>query len=255
MILAIDCGNTNTKFALCEGVQVKRLWRCNTYPQQSLKQYLKWLQQLMHREFYETSDISGCIISCVVPKRLEILTLLCKVITKRTPLIVGNAGVNIGIDILLEHPEQVGADLVANAIGAYERYKGPLIIIDFGTATTFDVIDQNGNFCGSVFAPGINISLKALQKSAALLPKIEIERPNSVIGKSTKSAMQSGLYWGYIGLIEGMVTRIKNEFGSAMTVVATGGLSPLYADATDVIKYTDKELTIRGLCKIYELNT
>ena len=254
MLLAIDTGNTNTKFALCENEATRALWRCETNARRTSDEYLVWLSQLMETEGVGHDDITGSIISCVVPDAMDHLVGLCRQISDTPPVIVGEKGVKLGIEVLIDRPEQVGADRLANAVGAFGRHKGPLIAIDFGTATTFDVIDCDGNYRGSVFAPGINLSLEALHMRAAKLPRVEIKPTNQIIGKSTETAMQSGLYWGYVGMIEGLVARIRAEYGEAMGVVATGGLAPLFNDATDAIQKSDPDMTIRGLRLIYERN-
>ena len=254
MILAIDTGNTNSKFALCEGEITHALWRCETNPRRTSDEYLVWLSQLMETEGIDRDQIAGSIISCVVPDALDSLVALCNQITNCSPIVVGSKGMRLGIEVLIDRPDQVGADRLANAVGAFGRHKGPLIVIDFGTATTFDVIDGDGNYRGSAFAPGINLSLEALHMRAAKLPRVEIRPTSSIIGKSTETAMQAGLYWGYVGMIEGLVARIRSEYGEALNVVATGGLAPLFADATDAIQQSDPDMTIRGLRMIYELN-
>ena len=254
MILAIDTGNTNTKFALCEGETTHALWRCETNPRRTSDEYLVWLTQLMETKEINRDQLSGSVISCVVPDALDNLTSLCSQITNSQPIVVGSNGVSLGIKVLIKRPDQVGADRLANAVGAYGRYKGPLIVIDFGTATTFDVIDGDGNYRGSTFAPGINLSLEALHMRAAKLPRVDIRPTCTVIGTTTETAMQAGLYWGYVGMIEGLVARISNEYGESLNVVATGGLAPLFANATDAIEQSDPEMTIRGLRMIYELN-
>jgi type III pantothenate kinase len=170
-------------------------------------------------------------------------------------MVIGDPAVDLGIQVLTENPNEVGADRLVNAVGAKERYGGPLIVVDFGTATTFDVIDVDGNYRGGVIAPGINLSLEALHSAAAQLPRVAVARPASVIGRGTVPAMQSGIYWGYVGLIEGLVRRIADEFGQAMKVVATGGLAPLFNEATAVIEFLDRDLTIRGLQVIHQRNT
>jgi type III pantothenate kinase len=254
MLLAIDNGNTNTKFALCEGEKTRAFWRCETNPRRTSDEYQVWLSQLMETDDIDCDQITGSIISCVVPDALDSLMTLCSRFSNAPPIVIGGKGVKIGIDVLIDRPDQVGADRLANAVGAYGRCKGPLIIIDFGTATTFDVIDGDGNYRGSAFTPGINLSREALHMRAAKLPRVDIRPTDFIIGKSTESAMQAGLYWGYVGMIEGLVARIRSEYGEAMSVVATGGLAPLFADATDSIQQSDPDMTIRGLRLIYELN-
>jgi type III pantothenate kinase len=169
-------------------------------------------------------------------------------------MVVGDASVEIGVRILVDEPDEVGADRLVNAASAHARFGGPLIVVDFGTATTFDVVDRDGNYCGGVIAPGVNLSLDALHMAAAKLPRVAVQRPEKVIGKRTNSAMMSGVYWGYVGLIEGLLSRIQAEFGDTMIVVATGGLAPLFVDATDTIEHLDSDLTLRGLTEIYRRN-
>jgi type III pantothenate kinase len=202
-----------------------------------------------------TDDIDAAIIANVVPETQFSLKTLCRKYFGCDPLIVGDPGVDLGIEILVDAPDEVGADRLVNAVAAHRRYGGPLIIIDFGTATTFDVVDENGNYFGGVIAPGINLSLDALHSAAAQLPRVAVERPERVIGKHTVPAMMSGIYWGYIGLIEGLVARIVDEFDSPMKVVATGGLAPLFAEGTEAIEALDLELTLRGLAEIHQRNS
>ena len=169
-------------------------------------------------------------------------------------MVIGDPGVELGIEVLIDHPADPGADRLVNAVGAFRRYGGPLIVVDFGTATTFDVVDDSGNYYGGVIAPSAAHSVEALHRAAAQLPNVEVRRPPSVIGKATVPAMQSGIYWGYVALIEGLVARIGAEYGAEMAVVATGGLAPVYADATDVIQHVDPDITMRGLLEIYRRN-
>ncbi len=168
--------------------------------------------------------------------------------------VVGEPGVAIGARSLVDRPEEVGADRLVNTVAAHDRYKGPLIVVDFGTATTFDVVDADGNYRGGVIAPGLNLSLQALAMAAAKLPSVPIGRTEKVIGTSTVACMQSGIFWGYVGLVEGLVDRIKREFGGPMGVVSTGGLAPLFDGATDAIERTDPDLTLWGLRLIYQRN-
>ena len=179
------------------------------------------------------------------------LKTLCRKYYNCEPLIIGDKTVDIGIGVLAS---DVGADRLVNAAAAHSRYTGPLIVIDFGTATTFDVVDSEGNYYGGVIAPGINLSLDALHMAAANLPRIAVQKPKDVIGRGTVTAMLSGIYWGYVSLIEGLITRIIEEFEAPMSVVATGGLAPLFSEATDTIEYLDTDLTLRGLSEIYYRN-
>lgn len=255
MLLAIDAGNTNIVFAVFDGEQVRGEWRASTDTDRTADELGVWLMQLMDIEGLKRSDIRSSIIASVVPAMVFSLKSLCRRYFGSEPLVVGADGVDLGIQVLLERPEDVGADRLVNAVAAHQRYTGPLVVIDFGTATTFDVVDGGGNYCGGVISPGINLSLEALHMAAAKLPRVAIGRPRSVIGKATVPAMQSGIFWGYVGLIEGLVKRIKEEFGADMLVVATGGLAPLFAEATQIIDRLDPDLTLRGLLEIHRRNT
>ncbi len=254
MLLAIDSGNTNIVFALFDGDQVKGEWRSSTDPERTADEFGVWLNQLMAMEGIDRKQVKACIIASVVPAMVFSLKQLCRKYFGCEALVVGDDGVNLGLHILLDRPEEVGADRLVNAIAAHRCYPGPLIVIDFGTATTFDVVDAQGNYCGGAIAPGINLSLEALHAAAAKLPRVAIGRPRTVIGRATVPAMRSGVYWGYVGLIEGLVARIQEEFGATMTVVATGGLAPLFMEATTAIQHLDPDLTLRGLLQIYRLN-
>ncbi len=191
----------------------------------------------------------------MVPTALFPLKTLCRTYFGTNPLVIGDESVEIGIDVLLDQPQDIGADRLVNAVSAHQKYGGPLIVIDFGTATTFDVIDSDGNYAGGIITPGVNLSLEALHLAAAKLPRVAIIRPDQVIGKGTVKAMQSGIYWGYLSMLEGMVKRIKEEFGINMRVIATGGLAPLFSESTELIECADSDLTLRGLFTIYQLNT
>ncbi|MDP6474599.1 MAG: type III pantothenate kinase [Alphaproteobacteria bacterium] len=254
MLLAIDVGNTNTVFAVFDGASPRGQWRAATDAQRTADEHAVWFSQLMAREALTLDDIDNVVLSTVVPQCLSALNMLCRQYCDCIPLVVGEPGVELGITVHVAQPGEVGADRLVNAVGAQNRYDGPLIIIDFGTATTFDAINEDGSYEGGIIAPGINLSLESLHQAAAQLPRIAVSRPASVIAKSTVPAMQSGIYWGYIGLIEGIVQRMKEEYGSAMTVVATGGLADLFSDGTAAIDTTDADLTIRGLQEIFQRN-
>jgi type III pantothenate kinase len=254
MLLAINSGNTNTVFALFDGEQLKGVWKAAANHKRTGDEYAVWLTQLMALEGYWREDVSAVIVSNVVPAVTFNLKALCRRYFKTEPRFVGEDGVELGVKVLLDRPEEVGADRVVNAIGGKARFGAPLIVVDIGTATTFDVVDADGNYCGGAIAPGINLSLQALEMAAAKLPHVAIRRVDKVIGKSTVPAMQSGLFWGYVGLIEGLVSRIKAEFGQPMRVIATGGLAPLFEGATSVIEAVDPVLTLWGLRLIHERN-
>jgi type III pantothenate kinase len=255
MLLAIDSGNTNTVFAVFDdNGKIMGEWRSSTNANRTADEFAVWLSQLMSFENLKPADINSAIIATVVPAMLFGLKTLCRKYFKVDPLIVGDENVDLGIKVFLDRPEEVGADRLVNAIAAHEMFTGPMIIIDFGTATTFDVVDKDGNYCGGAIAPGINLSLEALHMAAAKLPRVAIGKPDKAIGKGTTTAMQSGIFWGYIGMIEGLTKRMKDEFGTHMTVIATGGLAALFAESTNVIEHNDTDLTLRGLLAIYKRN-
>ncbi|GAA0568373.1 type III pantothenate kinase [Caenispirillum bisanense] len=254
MLLAIDSGNTNTVFSVFDGDEVKGEWRASTATDRTADEYGVWLTLLLGTAGITPADIKAAIIATVVPANVFTLKSVCRRYFDCEPLVIGEPGVDLGLTIRLDRPEEVGADRLVNAVAAHARYPGPLIVIDFGTATTFDVVAANGDYLGGAIAPGINLSLEALHMAAAKLPRIAVGRPKSVIGKSTVPAMKSGVYWGYVGLIEGLVRRICDEMGAAMTVVATGGLAPLFMEATDAIHHLDQDLTLRGLLEIHRRN-
>ena len=256
MLLAIDAGNTNVLFAIQDGAgRTLGSWRSSTDAKRTADEYAVWLTQLMALERLEPGQVEGAIIASVVPPAMFALKTLCRRYFKVEPMVVGEPGVDIGIDVRIARPDQVGADRLVNGIAAFQRFGGPLIVIDFGTATTFDIIAADGAYEGGVIAPGINLSLDALDRAAAKLPRIAITGPpQRVIGDATVPAMESGAYWGYVGLIEGIVGRIKGEYGRPMKVIATGGLAPLFAQATDSIDETDPDITMRGLYEIHRLN-
>lgn len=255
MLLAIDAGNTNIVFALRDNGEVKHRWRISTVASRTADEYMVWLSQLMALDNLDPKGINGAIIATVVPHALFPLQLLCRRYFDCDAVVVGAEGVELGIGVDIDNPLDVGADRLVNAVAAHANNPEPLIILDFGTATTFDVIDAEGTYRGGVIAPGINLSLEALHMAAAKLPRVAVEEPPQVIGRNTVNAMQSGVFWGYVGLIEGIISRIKAEYGTPMKVIATGGLAPLFDRATGAIEEVDQELTIKGLFRIYDLNT
>ncbi|MEK9722708.1 MAG: type III pantothenate kinase [Rhodospirillaceae bacterium] len=256
MLLAIDSGNTNIVFAVFgDDGAVKGEWRSSTDANRTADEFGIWLEQLLHLQGLERRDITAAIVSTVVPATLFSLKTLCRKYFDCEPLVVGEAGVDLGIAEKVDRPGEVGADRLVNTVAAHGKYGGPLIVVDFGTATTFDVVGADGSYQGGVIASGVNLSLEALHRAAAQLPRIAVERPEHVIGKSTVPAMQTGIFWGYVGLIEGLVARIRAEYGADdMPVIATGGLAPLFAEATDVIREADPDLTLRGLLTIHRRN-
>ncbi len=254
MLLAIDSGNTNTIFAVYDGTRVRGEWRSATRADRTADEYAVWLTHLMGLDGLAAADIDAAIVASVVPDNLYSLRRLCERYFGVVPLVVGDPEVDPGCGIAMDRPEEVGPDRLVNAVAAHTAYDGPLIILDFGTATTFDVVAADGTYRGGVIAPGINLSLEALHQAAARLPRVAVEQPPAVIGSATVPAMQSGVYWGYVSLIEGLVQRIQAEYGTAMTVVATGGLAPLFARATPAIHHLDQDLTLRGLLEIHRRN-
>jgi type III pantothenate kinase len=254
MLLVVDYGNTNVVFAVCDKSGIRASWRSASDTKRTADEYAVWLTQLMTLENIKVTDITNAIVATVVPQALFNITSLCERYFKTSPMVVGASNVNLGFEVLVDRPAQVGADRLATAVAAHMKFDGPLIVIDFGTATTFEVVDVKGNYCGGVIAPGINLSAEALHMASAQLPRIDIRRTTEIVGKTTTSAMRSGVFWGYIGMIEGLVTRIKAEYGEPMAVVATGGLAPLFAGSTDLIDETDSDLTVCGLVEIFERN-
>ena len=253
MLLVVDAGNTNVVVAIHDGAAWRGIWRIRTDAQRTSDEYAVWLLSLLERARLKAEDVSSAVIGTVVPAALYHLRRLCRDWFSIEPLIA-RAALDWGFDIKVDNPDEVGADRLLNALAGHHRFGGPLIVVDFGTATTFDVIDQAGAYLGGVIAPGINLSLEALHHAAARLPRIGIGRPQAVIGRATVPAMQSGVYWGYVGLIEGLVQRIKGEYGGPMKVVATGGLAPLFAEGTLMIEQIDPDLTLDGLRMLAERN-
>ncbi len=255
MLLAIDAGNTNTVFAVYDGEEQRGLWRAATDTRRTADEHYVWLAQLMAVSDIPVKEIDSAIISTVVPASLFNLTRLCQRYFEVDALVVGEPDVDLGIRVMLDNPAEVGADRLVNAVAAKSAYGGPLILIDFGTATTFDVIDDAGDYAGGIIAPGANLSMEALHMAAAKLPLVAVRQPQQVVGRSTVQAMQSGIFYGYVSLIEGLVDRIRKEREQPeMRAVATGGLAPLFFGATEAIHAVDRDLTLRGLLEIYERN-
>lgn len=250
MLLAIDVGNTNTVFAVYKGEERLKSWRCQTTGSRSADEYAAFLNELFQLADVQWSDIDDVIVSSVVPEANFHITGFCEKYINTTPILVDCDVVPIEID--MDQPQEVGADRLVNASAVIAEYSLPAIVIDFGTATTFDVIDANGRYSGGVIAPGVNLSVEALHHAAAKLPSVSIAKPGKAIGKTTTEAMQSGIYWGYVGLIEGILTKITEEMGAKPFVLATGGLAPLYSESTDMIDDIDDALTLKGLFSIYQ---
>jgi type III pantothenate kinase len=254
MLLVIDCGNTNTVFALFDDDNKKGEWRVQTDSRRTADEHGVWLTQLLSLEGLAPSYVTGAVLASVVPQATFSLDSLCRRYFAVEPLVVGEPSVKLGLKVLTDRPDEVGADRLVNAVAAHARYPGDLILVDFGTATTFDAVTADGDYRGGVIAPGVNLSVEALVQAAARLPRISVKRPETVLGKTTITAMQSGVYWGYVGLIEGIVMRLSDELAIKPTVVATGGLASLFAGATKAIHHIDPDLTLRGLVRIHGLN-
>jgi type III pantothenate kinase len=253
MLLAIDAGNTNIVFAVHDGENIRAEWRAVTKTARTSDEYAVWLSQLLTLEGLSFADLTDAIIATVVPATLFDLRALCRTYLKCEPIIIDST-LDLGIGINADRPSAVGVDRLCNAVAAHERYKGAVIVVDFGTTTNFDIVAENGDFDGSVLAPGANLSVEALHQAAAMLPRVAIHRVQKVIGRDTVPAMQSGIYWGYVGLIGGLIERIKAEYGRPMTVVGTGGLAHLFKPDIPAIDHIDPDLTVRGIVLIYQRN-
>src|SRR5256885_14848972 len=255
MLLAIDAGNTNLVFALVDGGAIKARWRIATDPRRTADQYSVWLHQLLELEGYTKGDVEAVIIGTVVPRALHNLEVLSVKYFGVEPMIAGQGKAAWPIALAVEEPHNVGADRALNAIAAHAKHEGDLIVVDFGTATTFDLVDGSGAYKGGIIAPGINLSLDALVSAAAKLPRIAIEAPadTNVIGRTTESQMLIGIYWGYVAMIEGLTERMKRELGRPVTVVATGGLADLFDKHTNVFDAIEPDLTIQGLSLLHAM--
>lgn len=254
MLLAIDAGNTNIVFAVSDGETIRNKWRLATSASRTSDEYAVWLAELLKLHGLDFDRLTDAVIGTVVPAVLFDLRRLCRDYLKCEPLIIGDPDVDLGIGVKTDRPNAVGADRIANAVAAHHLYSGSCVVVDFGTATNFDVVSAAGNYEGGVIAPGVNLSAEVLHRAAALLPRVAIHRAQVVIGKDTVPAMQSGLYWGYVGLIEGLVSRIRAEHGEPMKVIATGGLAHLFERDIPAIEQVDDDLTIKGLMLIHARN-
>ena len=253
MLLTIDCGNTNTVFAVWDGTKFLATWRIATDHKRTADEYFVWLTTLMTLAKLDVT-ITHTIISTTVPRVVFNLRVLCNRYFDCRPLVVGRPDCRLPVPPRVDQGTTVGPDRLVNAAGAHDRHGGNLIVVDFGTATTFDVVDSDGAYIGGVIAPGVNLSLEALHMAAAALPHVDISRPAQVIGTNTVACMQAGVYWGYIGLVEGIVARIKAERDRSMKVIATGGLASLFGQDTDAFDAVEDDLTMHGLVLIHRLN-
>lgn len=256
MLLVIDVGNTNVVFAVFDGDRLAGQWRIATDARRTADEYGVWLTQVLQYAKISPESITGAVVASVVPQVLFDLRQLTKRYFNTELMVIGDPRLNLkmGVGVKIDNPAEVGADRLVNSFAAWNRYKRALIVVDFGTATTFDVVSSAGDYIGGVIATGVNLSLEALHKAAAKLPNVAIEKPSKVIGTNTVGAMQSGLYYGYAGLVEGIISRIKAEYGAEMLVIATGGLASLYSKACPSIEKTEPDLTIYGLKELFEMN-
>jgi len=254
MLLAIDCGNTNTVFSLHDGAKFIATWRTSTEHQRTADQYFVWLNTLMRVDRLEDVVVTEVVISSTVPRVVFNLRVLCDRYFGCRPLVVGKPECKLPTPYRVEEGVRPGPDRLANVAAAFDRHGGDVVVVDFGTATNFDVCASDGAYVGGVIAPGVNLSLEALHMGAAALPHVDISQPDSVIGTNTVACIQSGVFWGYIGLIEGLTTRIKAEYGRPMKVVGTGGLAPLFAQAQELFDEIEDDLTMHGLTVIHKYN-
>ncbi|MCE5258085.1 MAG: type III pantothenate kinase [Chloroflexi bacterium] len=253
MLLCIDIGNTNIVLGLYEGQELVTHWRINTDQARMPDEYGLTLNSLMQHAGLKIKDISGIALASVVPPVTDIIIEMLQRYVGQEPLVVGS-GVKTGVAVRYDNPREVGADRVVDAAAAYRLYGGPACIVDFGTATTFDAISTSGEYLGGAIAPGIRLAAEALFRGTAKLPRVDLQRPSRAIGTNTVDSMRSGILFGYVGLVEGMVARFRQELGPSMRVIATGGLADVIARETQVIEMVEPWLTLKGLRLIYEMN-
>ncbi|MFD1040716.1 type III pantothenate kinase [Virgibacillus byunsanensis] len=254
MLFVLDVGNTNTVLGVFKEDELIYEWRIKTDRYKTEDEFGILIKSLFEHKGITFADIQGIIISSVVPPIMFALEKMCQYYFNQEALVIGKDSVRYSLKMSYPNPREIGADRIVNAVGAIDAYGGPLIIIDFGTATTYCYINEKNEYHGGIIAPGIHISMEALYAKASKLPKIEIEAPQNVVGTSTVEAMQSGFFYGYVGQVDGIVNRIKKQSIEAPTVIATGGLAPLISNASDTIDVVDPHLTLKGLYLIYQNN-
>lgn len=252
MLLAIEAGNTNVVFALYDGKDILHTWRCKTDSARTADEYASWLYPLFLQAGLSFGDVTAAIASSVVADANFNIRRLCEKHFNCVPLIVGQDKIELDVKAKIKKPEEMGADRLLHAMAVKRYYQCPAIVVDFGTSTTYDVIDENGDHLGGTISPGVNVSMTAFRQAAAALPKITIKKTDTVIGKDTVHAMQSGIYWGVISSVEGMIARLSAEMGVKPFVIATGGISPLFAEGTPMINEFDEELTMKGLIAVHD---
>ncbi|MDI3297809.1 MAG: type III pantothenate kinase [Bacillota bacterium] len=253
MLLALDVGNTTTMIGLYRGRQLVRHWRVSSRPERTSDEWAVVLKVLFDRAGERLEEVDGAAVACVVPPALAAIDRFLRRELEVEPLVVG-PGVHTGMSIRYENPREVGADRIVDAVAAHEKYGGPVIVVDFGTATTFDVVDASGTYLGGAIAPGIGISTEALFEHASKLPRVELVRPPRVIGRNTVQSMQSGILFGFAGQVDALVRRIQRELGGPTAVVATGGYAELVASESETIQKVDPFLTLTGLEIVYRRN-
>lgn len=253
MLLAIDCGNTNTVFSIWDGSEFIATWRTATEWQRTADQYYVWLSTLMKFQQIE-AEITDVIISSTVPRVVFNLRVFADRYFDTRPLVVGKPDCALPVDVRVDAGTAVGPDRLVNTVAGYDLFGPDLIVVDFGTATTFDVVAADGAYVGGVIAPGVNLSLEALHSAAAALPHVDISKPQGVVGTNTVACMQSGVFWGYVGLVREICARIKAERERDMRVISTGGLAPLFQQAVDLFDEYQDDLTMHGLTVIYKYN-
>ncbi|MGR3465969.1 type III pantothenate kinase [Limimaricola sp.] len=253
MLLAIDCGNTNTVFSIWDGSEFLATWRTSTEWQRTADQYFVWLSTLMKMQGIE-AQIDAMIVSSTVPRVVFNLRVLADRYFNCRPLVVGKPDCRLPVAPRVDAGTQVGPDRLVNTVGAWDRHGGDIVVVDFGTATTFDVVDSDGAYVGGVISPGVNLSLEALHQAAAALPHVDVSKPEKVIGTNTVACMQSGIFWGYVGLVRGICGRIRTERDRPMRIIGTGGLAPLFAQGDMLFDDIEEDLTMHGLTVIHRYN-